>query len=55
MVDYFPDQNNITEQKTKLESMIKAVMAEKFGATPGYQVCKYCDYFDICDEKEVEE
>jgi len=54
-VDYFPDKNSVDMQKKRLEEMINSVMAEKFGATPSYQACKFCDYSVICDEKEVDD
>ncbi|MCX6818522.1 MAG: UvrD-helicase domain-containing protein [Candidatus Aenigmarchaeota archaeon] len=54
-VDYIPSTESIEEQKQKLEQMISSVLAEQFEAKPSYQACKWCDYIDICDEKEVEE
>ena len=55
MIDYLPDQISVEAQKKMLEEMINSVLAEKFTATPSFKDCGWCDYFDICDEKEVEE
>ena len=53
MVDYFPDSEQLEKQKTRLTSMIDAVLHERFPGNPAYQTCRFCDYEALCEEKEV--
>ena len=53
MVDYFPDNEQLEKQKTRLTSMIDAVLHERFPGNPAYQTCRFCDYEALCDEKEI--
>jgi DNA helicase-2/ATP-dependent DNA helicase PcrA len=52
-VDYFPDSEQLEKQKTRLRSMIDAVLLEEFPGSPAYQTCRFCDYEALCEEKEV--
>ncbi len=47
--------NKIEEIKNTLEGHVKAIQNKEFGATPGYKICQWCEYSDICDAKEIEE
>jgi hypothetical protein len=53
MVDYLPDGEQLEKQKMRLTSMIDAVLQERFPGNPGYQTCRFCDYEDLCEEKEI--
>jgi hypothetical protein len=53
MVDYFPDREQPEKQKTRLTSMIDAVLLEQFPGIPAHQTCRFCDYEALCDEKEI--
>jgi len=33
-------------------AVMESIEAGQFEATPGYQSCRYCDYGELCDEKE---
>jgi hypothetical protein len=35
------------------KSIISAVCAERFGRTPAYQTCWFCDYADLCERNEA--
>ena len=52
-VDYFPDSEPLEQQKVRLTSMIDAVLQERFPGNPAYQTCRFCDYEDLCEEKEI--
>jgi len=39
----------------RLKQQVDVVVKEEFSPTPSYQICKYCEYTSICDEKQIEE
>jgi len=49
------DSEKVNEIKESIESNVKSILEEKFPANPSYSNCKFCDYVEICDEKETEE
>ena len=49
------DSKKVNEVKDSIENDVKLILNEEFSATPSYKACKFCDYWDICDEKETEE
>jgi DNA helicase-2/ATP-dependent DNA helicase PcrA len=53
MVDYFPENEQLEKQKTRLTSMIDAVLLERFPGSPAFQTCRFCDYEALCEEKET--
>jgi len=53
MVDYIPDSEQIENQKMRLTSMIDSVLQERFPGNPTYQMCRFCDYVALCEQKEV--
>jgi len=52
MVDYFPTEETVGLFAETAKSIISAVCAERFGPTPSYQTCRFCDYADLCEKKE---
>lgn len=54
-VDYEPDEQNLEEQKTRLESFIQQIVSESFDASPSYDACLFCGYGELCETKEVKE
>jgi len=55
MVDYLPTKESVEKQRKRFEQLIEGVFKEQFEATPSYDACKWCNFTDLCDEKEVEE
>jgi hypothetical protein len=53
MVDYFPTEETVGAFEGTAKSIISAVCAERFDPTPAYQTCRFCDYADLCEKKEV--
>ena len=53
MVDYFPTEETVGAFAETAKSIISAVCAERFDPTPAYQTCRFCDYADLCEKKEV--
>jgi DNA helicase-2/ATP-dependent DNA helicase PcrA len=53
MVDYFPTEETVGTFAETAKSIISAVCAERFGPTPSYQTCRFCDYADLCGMKEA--
>jgi DNA helicase-2/ATP-dependent DNA helicase PcrA len=53
MVDYFPTEETVGAFAETAKSIISAVCAEQFDPTPAYQTCRFCDYADLCEKKEV--
>ena len=49
------DSDKVKEVKDSIENSVKSILKEEFTATPSYKACKFCDYWDICDDKETEE
>ncbi len=55
MVDYFPTEETVGKFTESVKEIIVSVCAEQFDATPSFQTCKFCDYRDLCERKEVGE
>ena len=36
----------------RLDTAITAILAERFGAVPSYETCRFCDYTELCDARE---
>jgi len=49
------DEDKVNEVKESIENTVKNILDEKFPANPSYSNCKFCDFWDICDEKETGE
>ena len=54
LFEYKVDPDKIEEIKMKLEGYVRAIQDKEFQATPGYKICQWCEYSDICDAKEIE-
>ncbi len=48
-------KEKLEEIKEKLEEYIKVIQNKEFHATPGFKICQWCEYSDICDAKKIEE
>jgi ATP-dependent DNA helicase UvrD/PcrA len=55
MIDYSPTEETVGVFTEIATSIISAVCAERFDPTPSYQTCRFCDYADLCERKEVGE
>jgi DNA helicase-2/ATP-dependent DNA helicase PcrA len=53
MTDYFPTEETIALFAESAKMIITAVCAERFDPTPSYQMCKFCDYTDLCEKREA--
>lgn len=47
------DSSKVTEVKKSIENSVRLILEEKFPAKPEYKSCRYCSFWDICDEKET--
>jgi DNA helicase II / ATP-dependent DNA helicase PcrA len=54
VVPYEISAAQVGKVKEEVEQMVADVLAEKFDATPSYEVCRNCPYWDLCDSKETE-
>jgi DNA helicase-2/ATP-dependent DNA helicase PcrA len=50
--DYHPSVETIGTFEERVVNLINAVVSEEFSPTPDYQICKWCDYKDFCEEGE---
>jgi DNA helicase-2/ATP-dependent DNA helicase PcrA len=55
MVDYFPTEETVGAFSETATSIIAAVCAERFDPAPSYQICRFCDYTDLCGMNEAGE
>jgi ATP-dependent DNA helicase UvrD/PcrA len=49
------EKENVERTRKVIEENVKAILNEEFKATPSYQVCRNCGFWNICDQKETEE
>ena len=49
------EESQVKSVKEDIGNIVKSILNEEFDATPSYQVCKYCEYTNICDKKEIKE
>jgi DNA helicase II / ATP-dependent DNA helicase PcrA len=54
-VSYDAEQESVAKSREEMTSLIDGIMNEKFGPTPGYNTCRFCDYQSICEAKDIEE
>ena len=52
MVDNQIEESQVNSVRDEIGGVVKSILNEEFEATPGYRVCKSCDYRSICDKKE---
>ena len=55
IVDNPIEEPQVKSVKEEIGNTVKSILSEDFEATPGYQVCRNCEYWSICDQKETEE
>ena len=55
IVDNPIEESQVEAVKEEIRSTVKSILNEEFEATPSYQVCRNCEYWSICDKKEMEE
>ena len=55
VVDNHVEESQVRSVSEEIGAAVKSILDEEFDATPGYQVCKNCEYGSICDKKENEE
>ncbi len=55
LFEYKVDPDKVEKIKEKLEEYIKVIQNKEFHATPGFKICQWCEYSDICDAKKIEE
>lgn len=55
IVPYEITVDQVEKVKESISEKVKDILNEEFKATPSYQVCRNCEYWDICDQKEIEE
>lgn len=55
IVPYEITEDQVEKVKESISGKVKDILNEEFKATPSYQVCRNCEYWDICDQKETEE
>lgn len=49
------EKEQVEKVREVIEENVKSILNEEFAATPSYQVCRNCEFWDICDQKETEE
>jgi DNA helicase-2/ATP-dependent DNA helicase PcrA len=52
---YVPTENDLAEARQAIELAAAGIRARRFEATPGYQVCRYCAYNQICPSTATRE
>ena len=45
----------VAEVKELIENTVGLILDEQFPAKPEYKSCRFCNFWDICDEKETNE
>jgi len=48
-------ESKVNEVKESIENSVGLILDEQFPANPQFKNCNYCDFWDICEEKEVNE
>jgi DNA helicase-2/ATP-dependent DNA helicase PcrA len=48
-------ENDVQQSEQEIGSLVNGILSEQFEPTPSYQTCKFCDYWNICEAKEIEE
>ena len=49
------EKEKVNEIKNTIEDTVQLILDEQFPAKPEYKSCMFCDFKDICDEKEIRE
>ena len=48
-------ESQVESVKEEIGNTVKSILNEEFEATPRYQVCKNCEYWSICDKKDIDD
>jgi hypothetical protein len=54
-VVYEVTKDSVQQSEQEIGSLVNGILAEQFEPTPSYGTCKFCDYWNICEAKEIEE
>jgi DNA helicase-2/ATP-dependent DNA helicase PcrA len=54
-VVYQVTKDSVQQSEQEIGSLVNGILAEQFEPTPSYGTCKFCDYWNICEAKEIEE
>jgi DNA helicase-2/ATP-dependent DNA helicase PcrA len=54
-VSYDVASSQVDKVREEIEEATSAILEERFDATPSFDACRKCPYWDICDSKEIEE
>ncbi|TBR08972.1 MAG: ATP-dependent helicase [Candidatus Nitrosotenuis sp.] len=49
------ERQQVEKVRQSIDEKVKSILNEEFEATPRYQTCRMCDFWSICDQKEVDE
>jgi DNA helicase-2/ATP-dependent DNA helicase PcrA len=55
MVPYEISAEQVGKVRQEVEQVTADILAEKFDATPSFEACRNCPYWDLCDSKKTEE
>ncbi|MBI5146417.1 MAG: ATP-dependent helicase [Thaumarchaeota archaeon] len=55
IVDNPIEKQQVEKVMQAIDEKVKSILNEEFEATPSYQTCRMCDFWSICDQKEVDE
>ncbi len=50
-----PTAADLLEARAAIEDTARGIRRRQFGATPGYQICRYCPYNQICPSTATQE
>lgn len=51
-VDYFPTGESVGAFENTAKEIIRAICSERFDPASSYQNCRFCDYGDLCENRE---
>jgi hypothetical protein len=52
---HVPTEGDLVEARAAIETAAAGIRARQFEATPGYQICRYCAYNQICPSTATRE
>ena len=51
---YEVTKDSVEQSEQEIGSLVNAILGEQFEPTPSFNTCKFCDYQNICEAKEIE-
>ncbi len=54
-VIYQVTKDSVQQSEQGIGSLVSGILSEQFEPTPSYHTCRFCDYWNICEAKEIEE